>query len=812
MKINIALGKSRLDKKWQNKQMEWEEFVKRVSKTHRTAETVAEYFSFKSARQDEIKDVGGFVGGYLSSGRRLVSSVLSRQLLTLDADDARPDFWESFCLQHNCEALIYSTHKHTPEAPRFRLIIPLDREVFQDEYYAIARRIAGDVGIDQFDATGYQPHRLMYWPSTPADGVYVFKHQEGPVLSADEVLGRYVNWQDVSEWPVGTREKKDLKHDLKKAGEPSEKPGLIGAFNRAYPIEEAIETFLSDAYEKADIKDRYTFKEGSTAAGVIIYDNKFAYSHHSTDPASNILCNSFDLVRLHKFGIKDDEDTETPVNKRPSYIAMCEFASADKKVKQEIGEAKLEKAKEVFEEAGSFTQEDFDKVQPGKEADPDWLKKLDVDNKGNVASTLNNISLILDNDPVFHNNLVFDEFEQLPFFRRNLPWRKIAGAPFLSENDLANIENYIEKVYKLTTGNDKLKKGLFIVFEKNKIHAIRDYLNSLKWDKKKRIPGLLVDFMGAEDSDYLRAVTRKTLAACVARVFEPGIKFDNILTLVGDEGQGKSRLFAKLGGQWFSDTFNLHMLQSKEGYEQIQGVWIIEIPELSGLAKAEVERVKGFISATQDRYRSAYARITETRKRQCVFVASTNLRDFLKSQTGNRRFWPVETFTHEPAFDVHKLTKEDVDQIWAEAVELYKQGEKLYLEGAVLKQATEIQNEYTEENPWLSVFEDFLSRKIPENWYTLNKWERQESMQSTRETDIERTQVCAQELWEMALGEKNKMTVNDLKNIKLTMSKIPGWIRQKDMVRFGTAYPRQRGAYVRSGTLKPVGGTYLHLL
>lgn len=796
MKFNIAIGKSRTDKKWKNQQIEWDEFKDRVSKTHRTAETIDEYFSFKKDRQDEIKDVGGFVGGYLSGGRRLVSSVLNRQLITMDADSATKDFWEKFCLQYDSEALIYSTHKHTPESPRYRLIIPLDREVFQDEYYAICRRIAGDVGIDIFDHTGYQPHRLMYWPSTSSDGEFIFKHQKGKFLSADSVLGRYVNWQDVSEWPTGKNETKTLDNSIKKQGEPSEKPGLIGAFNRAYGIDEAIELFLSDVYEKSDIKDRYTFKEGSTASGVIVYDNKFSYSHHSTDPASGVLCNSFDLVRLHKFGVKDDEDDfETPVNKRPSYLAMCEFVSKDTLVKKQIGEDKLRKAKNAFEDVD---------VDDSSDDVTDWIKKMDVDTKGNFSNTLNNISLILDNDPVFKNNLTYDEFEQIAFFKRKLPWRKIDQNASVTENDLANIENYIEKVYKITTGNEKLKKGLFIIFEKNKIHSVRDYLATLKWDGVERVDTLLSDFLGCDQSEYVKAVTRKTLVAAVARVQVPGVKFDNILTLVGDEGQGKSQLFARLGQRWFSDTFNLHMLQTKEAYEQIQGVWLIEIPELTGLAKAEVERVKGFVSATQDRYRPPYARTTETMKRQCVFVATTNLDDFLKSQSGNRRFWPVRTFVNQPKYDVYKLTQDDINQIWAEAVELYNKKESLYLTGKLLSEAIAIQSDHTEENPYVALFDEYLSKKVPENWFKLSRWDKIELMNNYENEDksdwIDRKKTCNQELWEICLNEKNKMSLVDLRTVKQAMNKVPGWKRIKENTRFETSYPRQKGAYITEKT------------
>ena len=327
MKINIALGKSRLDKKWQNKQMTWEDFVLRISETHRTVETLAEYASFKKDRQDEIKDIGGFVGGYLSGGRRLASAVTTRQLLTFDADEATIDFWEKFCLQYDCAAAIYSTHKHTPETPRFRLLIPVTREIFPDEYTAICRRIAGDVGINMFDHTGYQPHRLMYWPSTSKDGEYVFEEQKGPWLDPDEILGTYVDWQDVSAWPMGARENKVVNFEIKKQEDPTKKTGLIGAFCRAYNIDAAVKAFLNDTYITCDIEGRYTYAEGSTAAGVIVYDDMFTFSHHSTDPTSGILCNAFDLIRLHKYSLLDSgvDVTEVPINKRPSFLATVDF-------------------------------------------------------------------------------------------------------------------------------------------------------------------------------------------------------------------------------------------------------------------------------------------------------------------------------------------------------------------------------------------------------------------------------------------------------------------------------------------------------
>lgn len=795
MKLNISLGKSRNDKSWKNKEILWTDFLDKIKVTHRTAETVAEYLSFTPARQAEIKDIGGFVGGHLAGGRRLKGSVTSRSFLTFDVDEALPGFWQKFCLLYDCNAAIYSTHKHTPEKPRYRLLIPITREVLCDEYTAIVRRIAGDLGIEQFDHTGYELNRLMYWPSTSRDGVYEYQHQSGPYLNPDDVLSTYKNWQDVSQWPLGLREKKVQNNDLKKQGEPTEKPGLIGAFNRAYTIAEAIELFLAEVYEACDAADRYTFLEGSTAAGVVVYDNKFTYSHHSTDPTSGQLCSAFDLVRLHKYGLLDT-DEETPVNKRPSFVAMCDFVAKDKKVKQQLGEAKLQLARDAF--SGYTAAEE---VEP----DFDFLKEMDVDRKGNYLATINNVALILEHDPVFKDNIAFDLFRQQAIFKHNVPWRKLDGRPQVNDNDLANIENYIEKVYKLMAGS-KLQKGLLVVYEKNSFHPIVNYLKGLVWDGNERLNTLLPKYLGAANSDYVRTVTRKALVACVARVMQPGVKFDNVLTLVGEEGQGKSMLWDKLGGAWFSDTFNLHMLQTKEAYEQIQGVWIIEIGELAGMAKAEVERVKGFISARQDNYRSPYGRTTEQRLRQCVFFASTNTTDFLKSQTGNRRFWPVATFEVKPAASPRDLTAEEIGQIWAEAFDAYINDEQLYLDADIIAQAKEVQEFYTEENPLVNQIENFLTFMLPDNWYDMLKYDKLDFLANYDKENIKdlkpRTKVCKYEIWELVMQERGPINTQGWRMIDAAMQKIKGWAKVKEYVRFGNHYPRHRGSFEKMVTIK----------
>lgn len=331
--ITIATGRSRKETSWKNQEMQWSQLVFKLSHTTRTPETYAEYVAMAKSEQDQRKDVGGFVGGTLKNGRRKAENVTWRQVVTLDADFAQGDLLASVEILLGCSCVVYSTHKHSPEKPRLRLVLPLQRPVTPDEYQAISRRIAADLGIDFFDDTTYQPHRLMYWPSTSADGEFVFRYLDDPWLSPDEVLARYSDWQDQSLWPESSRAKSARQKLAEKQGDPLEKEGWIGAFCRAYGVEEALEAFLSEVYEPAG-DGRYTFINGSTTGGLVVYDDgKFAYSHHGTDPISGQLVNAFDLVRIHKFGIQDDDvKPDTPVTKLPSFKAMIALAEADPQV------------------------------------------------------------------------------------------------------------------------------------------------------------------------------------------------------------------------------------------------------------------------------------------------------------------------------------------------------------------------------------------------------------------------------------------------------------------------------------------------
>lgn len=792
--LDIAIGKNRKEKNWKNKEILWSDLLNKVSKTHRTAERYAEYVSSDKSRQAEIKDIGGFVGGYMSGARRQSGSIVHRQLITLDVDEGTGDGWRKFTRVLDCAAGMYTTHKHSNNAPRIRILVPLDRPVDVNEYQAIARRIASYCGIEGMDPTTYQPERLMYWPSSSKDGEFTFKYQDGPWACADDILDTYTDWQNVSEWPTSSREDKVVLHAMHKQGDPLEKDGLVGVFCRTYSIAEAIETFLSDVYLESDFDDRYTYAEGSSFLGLVVYDDKFAFSHHGTDPISGKLCNAFDLVRIHLYGIQDEtyDRSETPITKMPSFKAMLDLIGKDKLCRKAVVHSRLEEAQETFRDI---------KLPSGEDTDDEWIGKLDCDKNG-VKSTIDNIVQILTNDPLLKGKMAVDLFERREVALGNLPWRRVgAGDRYLTDWDDAALRHYLEKAYGITS-REKVKDGLEIVTMKNGFHPVRDYLQSLVWDGVQRLDTVFIDYLGAPDSPYTRAVTRKSLIAAVTRVFRPGVKFDNVVTLVGAQGAGKSTILRKLGGAWFSDT--LPTIQGKEAYESIQGVWMVEMGELAGLRKAELETIKNFISSQTDRYRVAYGRRTENFPRQSVFFATTNTKFFINDISGGRRWWPLAVDRSNAVYNIFtELTQEEVNQIWAEAFDAFSDGEKIHLSEELEALAREQQSEHSEVDDRIGLIEDFLNTPLPKSWVNMSIAERKNYLSADpaeralmEPATDRRRKTCVQEIWCEVFGKSaGDLTQSQARGIHVLIQHIDGWEKHDTKIKF-RIYGVQRG-YVR---------------
>lgn len=766
--MKIAVGNSRMDKKWKNRDISWEDLCQRVSSTIRTTETVEEYRKLKKGAQDNIKDVGGFVGGQLREGRRKNGMVLCRSMLTLDMDYGEPGIWDEIDLLHDFKCCVYSTHKHTPEHPRLRMIIPLARDITEEEYPAVARMVAKEIGIDLFDDTTYEACRLMYWPSTSANGEFFYKTKEGPLLDPDAYLAKYADWRDASTWPVSSRQSEAVRRSITQQADPLEKPGIVGAFCRAYTIEEAIEAFLSDVYEPSTMNGRYDYIPADSAAGVVVYDGKFAYSHHATDPVCGKLLNAFDLVRLHKFREMDENvGLDTPPGKLPSFKAMSDLALGDDKVKAVFAEERIAQASAEF-------------------SDEDWQNGLELDKSGHVKNTLHNLTLILENDPNL-KGVVFNQLLDGMEIKGEVPWKH--PSKFWRDADDAQLISYVDAHYGTFSARN-YDIAVTKVADDRAYHPIREFIESLpEWDKVPRVDTLLVDYLGAADTAYVRAVTRKTLCAAISRVLRPGCKFDSMLVLNGPQGVGKSTLIAKLAGEWFSDSLNLGDTKDKTAAEKLQGYWILEIGELAGLKKAEVETLRSFLSRQNDIYRAAFGKRATPHLRQCVFFGTTNAESgYLRDTTGNRRFWPVKT-PGSGKKQSWNLTHEEILQIWAEALVYVRQGEKLYLSPEMDALAKDEQREAMESDEREGLVREYLDTLLPERWAEMDLFERRNFLTGSdfgglqEKGTVKRTNVSNMEIWCECFGkERANLRRTDSNELTGILARL-GWKREESKVR-----------------------------
>lgn len=753
MLIKISVCNRRTDKKYKNKELEWDYIIDRNRNPVRTSETVEEYPKLSKAQRGELKDIGGLVGGWLKEGIRKNGNVTFRTLGLLDADNIPTDTDFQRIVRTALDGVtyfLYSTHSHTPETPRYRIVILFNRTVSEDEYPAVMRMVAKQIGMDYFDDSTYEANRMMYWASCPSNGEFMFDEQAGEPLDVDKYLGMYADWRDVSQWPTSSRQSEAVKREVAKQEDPLSKHGVVGAFCRAYSVTAAIEKFLSDVYAPSVIEGRYDYILGEGTAGVVIYDDKFTYSHHATDPSCGKLLNAFDLVRIHKFG-----DYE-----KKSFSAMMDYAVKDELVSAMLLREKQESAAEEFD---------------------DWTKGLQRDRGGLLKNSLHNITLIMENDPQL-KSIVFNQQLDGMEIKGSVPWKH--PSKYWRDADDAQLISYIDSHYGTFSARN-YDIAVAKVSDDRSYHPIREFLASLpEWDTVPRVDTLFIDYLGAKDNTYVRAATRKTICAAITRVKNPGCKFDTMPVLNGPQGIGKSTLIAKLAGEWFSDSLNLGDTKDKTAAEKLQGYWILEIGELAGLRKAETETLRSFISRQNDIYRAAFGKRATPHPRQCIFFGTTNAESgYLRDTTGNRRFWPIKTPGNGKKRS-WELTEYDILQIWAEAMVYVEQGEKLYLPPEIEALAKNEQREALEADEREGLVQDFLDALLPENWDKMDTYERRNFLEGTgvggigQIGTVKRTTVSNMEIWcECFCKERANLKRADSNELMAILAKL-GWVRR----------------------------------
>lgn len=432
---------------------------------------------------------------------------------------------------------------------------------------------------------------------------------------------------------------------------------------------------------------------------------------------------------------------------------------------------KYDKGKPIhIDSEGVATRENKDDVI----GNPEWvLNFLDCnhDKDGNIKSVkqfVHNFEIVMDKDDRFAGKIRFNEFAQQLYLCGNVPWEKEDNCRAWSSHDDSALFSLIQADYGLKSRQD-FADALKNVSMRNKFHPVRELLDSLTWDGKEHIRSLLPEYLGAEDSDYTYQVMRLWMLGAVSRVYKPGSKFDYTMILQGSQGIGKSTFLKQLAmdDSWFNDS--LDSLDSDKAVQSLTGSWIIELAELKSLARTAggVESVKRFLTATQDKYRIPYERRADTFYRQCVFAGTTNKDDFLQDETGNRRFLIVQTGVKKPSKSLFVPEIMDtIKQAWAEVVNIWKNEKpQLLLPELCMQEAKELQEANMADDGKRGIIQEYLEGK---------------------------TQVCAREIWEKALGENVSPRKYQITEINDIIAKVPGWKKLKSPRNF-EGYGKQRG-------------------
>ena len=740
MNIELTVIPSRTSKQWFPATITWEEFVEGAQ------EPATE------------KDCGAYMAGKATSKSRKGSSIEYRSMVTLDADNAEPDL-PARVEGLGLTALVHSTFSHTKDNPRYRVIIPLmGPGLTEEEYPRAARGLMEVLGKEQFDKTCDQPKRIMYWASASSPDQYEVYSYEGASATAQGLLERFGGYE------VEPEHKRGPKTD------PYKLPGVIGAFNRLYDMTRAVEEF-DLPYEQVG-ENRWHYIPADSTGGVCVYLDGYVYSNHASDPAGGRALCMFDLVAMHKFNDLDEE-AGTPLNTAPKdrpsiQKAMVEFT--------ELPDVKAEMMGLNIAPLG----------KGGEKPAGDWVSKLHIHPKtGKTLDDAYNWRLLSEHDPVL-SGLAYNTMNLATITHRDFPWRKVTPGKNdqLTEADREEISDHLECTYNMRYPSERRLNGAISkVAQKNAFHPVEKYLEGLQWDGVSRIG----TWLPGEVNGYKRSVARLTAVQAVARMLEPGVKVDNCLILAGGEGLGKSWLVERMARGWTCTLGPIDRGSARDTIMIMSRSWVAVADEGYSLKKADVDNMKNFITRTHDEVRLPYARETVELPRRQVIWGTTNDPTFLRAQEGNRRFLIVNV-TEKLDFD--KYTDEYVDQVWAEAVHIWKESRAKYgvegnpdlrLNDAEEEVAKEVRGEATEEQPLVGLIQDYLDTPVPVGWERMSVEDRimwlrsfEQGLVKPGTHRIER--VCSLEIWLVLLGNKDaNLSRRDSLEIADALRKVPGW-------------------------------------
>lgn len=657
------------------------------------------------------KQEKSYLPGELKNHHRKSVNVINRSVITLDLDGALEGGFEALCgFLGGFYYLWHTTYSHSEEKPSYRFLVPLAEPVTSGQYGDLVRQIIAANPNASIDVSSAKPAQIMFTPACKDPFSYDYGVHEGALVNGSQWLASVNGGERVV--PLGRLDKK---------GEPSEAPGIVGQFNRAYPnLDELIAVFeLPYELDGATRRYRYTGSSATATPGMREIDERpgLYYSWHAHDPAAGYAQNAFDLVRIHKFGHLD-ADYKGPAGRAPSYTACRDFldthegfnkraaAQAYETVVSNLTTQETNRgeqtalARETDTSVEVLTTEEIDHTE--------WVSQLEVDRKtGKFVDSLDNLKLIFNNDPKMK---VVGWCERGEYFTDAGPhnWPRTKRSPKLTEHQRQLIRNRYETVYGLKIPLERLSQVFTERKEVNSFDPVKVYLESLQWDGNKRMETCLP---GVEDTEYNRMVARKVLIAAVARAFEPGVKVDETLILVGPEGIGKSSWIEEMS-KGFSVEFQ--SIESKDTVQILSETWIAMAEESEVVSKSDFNRLKSFLTQTSDTYRVPYAVEPETRLRRWVVWGSTNDMELLRERDGNRRFLMVECVRPR---DFDLLTPEYVDQIWAEAVHAYLMGESHVMNSFERELARSAREQHIHSDALTESITEHLRLPITPDWH-----------------------------------------------------------------------------------------------
>ncbi len=333
---------------------------------------------------------------------------------------------------------------------------------------------------------------------------------------------------------------------------------------------------------------------------------------------------------------------------------------------------------------------------------------LQANRNGEPVSNLNNAIAVL-REPEWLGVFRFDDMasqktvSDLPPSSCEISYEEPRA---LRDTDIANVQAYMQRRGLRTISRENTAHAIDVISEQNRFHPVRDYLDSLEWDGIERASSWLTSYLGAENIQYTNRIGVMLLISMIARIYKPGCKVDHMVILEGPQGARKSTVCRILGGEWFSENLPPD-INNKDTSAHLNGKWLIEVGEMAAMSKAEASDLKAFVTRQEERYRPPYGRCEVVQPRQCVFIGTTNEAEYLRDATGGRRYWPVKV----GKIDTEQLTL-DRDQLFAEAVELFKKGERWWpdqeLQNAVIAAEQEARREC---DPWEDEIASYISNK-----------------------------------------------------------------------------------------------------